>query len=91
MTTVTVQGSKNDFEFGPDQLEIPALMTPLDEAAAVVDAILQSDDPDGTELSLPPGQREQRSVDKTPRERAVESGFTALLYRRSDGSVVQII
>ena len=40
MTTVTVEGSKNNFKFGPDRLEIPDRLGEADEAAAVIDAPL---------------------------------------------------
>lgn len=83
MTTITVEGSKNNFNFGPDRLEIPDRLTKADEAAAVIDALTRSDYPDG--ISSTPAPDLQQPQAGTARERAIQHGFTAVRYRRGEG------
>lgn len=87
MTTITVEGSKNDFSFGPQRIEIPDRLDPEDEAAAVVDALTRTDHPDGISSSPAPDLQEQNG--HTPRERAIQHGYTAISYRRggSDAAI----
>jgi hypothetical protein len=84
-----VEGSKNGFEFGPDEIEIPD--DTEEETAAVLDAVLQADDPDGLESALPEQQRHQRNAARAPQDRAAQYGFTALRYTRRNGDVIRIL
>lgn len=101
MATVIVHGSKNDFAFGPDLLEIPDDLAAAAEAGAVLAALLQADDPDqlATVLAAPltpnkPGARIQATQPdsgETPQQRAIHCGFTALLYRHPNGRTRRIV
>jgi hypothetical protein len=91
MTLVIVEGSKNGFQFGPVSIEIPDRLPTEEEANTVLDSVLQADDVDGIETSLTQTQRDERNKEESPKDRAVQNGFTVLSYRRPSGQAVQIV
>jgi hypothetical protein len=88
---VTVKGSKNGFDFGPDQLQIPDKLSREEQSAAVLDALLRADDPDGLESMAPQSPPGGRHEGQSPREQAIEHGLTALEFRAPGGKSVTVI
>jgi hypothetical protein len=91
MPTVRVQGSKNGFAFGPDELQIPDGLDAEQEQDAVVDALLQAEDTDAVEGVLSDTVRQRRNALESPRDRAVHWGLTKLTYQRSGSPPVRIV
>lgn len=91
MAEVIVSGSINDFGFGPAHLQIAGGLSPLDEAHAVLDAVLHADGGEDGELAVRRVARADRQPPESPQERATHYGFTALQYLCPDGRAITIL
>lgn len=91
MAEVIVSGSINDFGFGPAELQIADGLSALEEAHAVLDAILHADTAEQDELTLRRVAREDKQPAESPQDRATHYGFTALQYRCANGKVIKIL
>jgi hypothetical protein len=91
MAEVIVSGSINDFGFGPAHLQIADGLPALEEAHAVLDAILHADSAEHDEMTLRRVAREDKQPPESPQERATHYGFTALQYRCVDGRTIRIL
>lgn len=91
MAEVIVSGSINNFGFGPAHLQIAEGLSTVEEAHAVLDAILHADSVEADESTLRRVVREERDEAESPQDRATHYGFTALQYRCVDGRVIRIL
>jgi hypothetical protein len=91
MVEVIVSGSINDFGFGPAHLQIAKGLSAVDEAHAVLDAILHADIAEQDELTIRRVAREGQEPAESPQDRATHYGFTELQYKCPDGRVIKIL